>query len=108
MGYYFPASIHPVVRTVLTRASLIGSKHAVEGIAESLAKEVHPPWNIKVTIIEFGAFKTRAGESITVVPEHPAYDKPDSTLKFMRGFLAQAGADSYIATWRRPRVNCAR
>lgn len=67
----------------------------MEGMSESLAKEVHPSWNIKLTIIEFGAFKTHAEETIAVIPEHPAYDKPDSATKFMPGFLNQGGEDSF-------------
>lgn len=66
------------------------SKYAIEGLTEALSKELHPSWNIKVTIIEFGGFATRGTdtESLVIVPEHPAYTAPDSVTKFVRGFLA--------------------
>jgi NAD(P)-dependent dehydrogenase (short-subunit alcohol dehydrogenase family) len=66
------------------------SKHAVEGITEALSKELHPSWNIKITILEIGGFNTRgvSSESLVTVPEHPAYTAPDSVTKFIRGYLS--------------------
>ncbi|KAF8957838.1 NAD-P-binding protein [Flammula alnicola] len=66
------------------------SKHAVEGISEALSKELHPSWNIKVTILEIGGFATRgtSSDSLVTVPEHPAYTAPDSVTKFVRGYLS--------------------
>lgn len=51
---------------------------------------MHPSWNIKVTIIEFGGFVTRGTdtESIVIVPEHAAYNAPDSITKFVRAFIS--------------------
>jgi len=34
------------------------TKHALEGFSDSLAAELDPQWNIKVTVVEFGAFLT--------------------------------------------------
>ena len=66
------------------------SKHTVEGISEALSKELHPSWNIKISILEFGAFQTRMGspESVVTVPVHPAYTAPDSVTKLAREYLA--------------------
>jgi NAD(P)-dependent dehydrogenase (short-subunit alcohol dehydrogenase family) len=66
------------------------SKYALEGISEALSKELHPSWNIKVTILEIGGFNTRgtSSESLVTVPEHPAYTAPDSVTKFVRGYLS--------------------
>ncbi|RDX45789.1 NAD-P-binding protein [Lentinus brumalis] len=50
------------------------SKHAMEGLAETLAKEVDPAWNIKVTIITLGGFRTNAvSTGMVKLPPHPAY-----------------------------------
>ncbi|KAI3600467.1 NAD(P)-bindingprotein [Moniliophthora roreri] len=52
------------------------SKHALEGFTEALAKEMDPAWNIKITILEPGAFKTRAHtDNTTSFPSHPAYSE---------------------------------
>ncbi|KAF5348467.1 hypothetical protein D9756_009538 [Leucocoprinus leucothites] len=50
------------------------SKHALEGFTEALTKELDPAWNIKITILEPGAFKTRAHTDNTATfPVHHAY-----------------------------------
>ncbi|KAI3600515.1 NAD(P)-bindingprotein [Moniliophthora roreri] len=50
------------------------SKHALEGFTEALGKEMDPAWNIKITILEPGPFKTRAHtDNTTTFPSHPAY-----------------------------------
>jgi len=66
------------------------SKHALEGISEALSKELHPSWNIKVTILEIGGFDTRGvkSESLVTVPAHPAYTAPDSVTQGVRNYLA--------------------
>ncbi|KAI0354419.1 NAD-P-binding protein [Trametes cingulata] len=54
------------------------SKHAMEGLGETLAKEVDPAWNIKITLIPLGAFVTNAvSTSMVKLPSHPAYTKAD-------------------------------
>ncbi|KAI0675597.1 NAD-P-binding protein [Trametes maxima] len=53
------------------------SKHAMEGLTESLAKEVDPVWDIKVTLVPLGAFVTNAvSTSMVKLPPHPAYTNP--------------------------------
>ncbi|KAI0636946.1 NAD-P-binding protein [Trametes polyzona] len=71
------------------------TKHALEGFSESLAKELDPAWNIKVSIIEPGAFKTSVfnlDTSMVLVPQHPAYANPALPVYNFRGaFLKGAG-----------------
>ncbi|KAI0643328.1 NAD-P-binding protein, partial [Trametes meyenii] len=69
------------------------TKHALEGWTEALSKEVNPAWNIKITIIEPGAFKTSVfDKNMIVIPVHPAYDEPTLPVYHMRrGFLRSAG-----------------
>ncbi|KAI0710834.1 NAD-P-binding protein [Earliella scabrosa] len=53
------------------------SKHAMEGLTETLAMEMDPDWNIKITSIPLGAFQTNAVATGQVkLPPHPAYTKP--------------------------------
>ncbi|OCH88581.1 NAD(P)-binding protein [Obba rivulosa] len=50
------------------------SKFALEAISESLVAELNPAWNIKITILEPGGFKTKSqSENVVVLPPHPAY-----------------------------------
>ncbi|KAF9222900.1 NAD(P)-binding protein [Gyrodon lividus] len=53
------------------------SKFALEALSEGLAAELHPDWNIKVTILEPGPFRTKCATVNAVVePLHPAYTDP--------------------------------
>jgi NAD(P)-dependent dehydrogenase (short-subunit alcohol dehydrogenase family) len=51
------------------------TKHALEAITESLAGELNPDWNIKVTLLEFGRFLTPGYKDVGGArkPVHPAY-----------------------------------
>ncbi|KAI0369413.1 NAD-P-binding protein [Pilatotrama ljubarskyi] len=53
------------------------SKHALEGMTESLAQELDPAWNIKITLVEPGWFRTAAVGKIIWSTRHPAYTNPD-------------------------------
>jgi len=65
------------------------SKHATEAFTESLSKEMDPAWNIKITILEPGGFKTRAHKDNTIVfPIHPAYTEPTLGSQQLRGWYA--------------------
>ncbi|OJT10612.1 hypothetical protein TRAPUB_12860 [Trametes pubescens] len=74
------------------------TKHALEGFSESLAKEVDPAWNIKVAIIEPGAFKTSVfnlDTNMIMVPQHPAYTNPALPVYNFRGaFMKGAGKEA--------------
>lgn len=49
------------------------SKWAVEGFTEALSKEIKPEWNISLTCIEPGGFRTDwAGRSMMFGDRHPA------------------------------------
>ncbi|RDX50937.1 NAD-P-binding protein [Lentinus brumalis] len=52
------------------------TKHALEGFTESLSHEVNPEWNIKITLVEPGAFKSDILSAMQVAPQHPAYANP--------------------------------
>ncbi|KAH9912964.1 NAD-P-binding protein [Epithele typhae] len=53
------------------------SKHAIEGLTESLAGEIDPEWNIHITMVTLGGFRTSAvSTGMTKTPAHPAYTKP--------------------------------
>ncbi|KAG2116841.1 NAD(P)-binding protein [Suillus clintonianus] len=70
------------------------SKHALEGFSESIAQELDPAWNIKVTILEPGPFRTRMFEdSMQPSPQHPAYANPELGGSKFRKWLASAVAD---------------
>ncbi|KAG0694938.1 hypothetical protein DFH29DRAFT_296367 [Suillus ampliporus] len=49
------------------------TKHALEGFSDGLAKELPPSWNIKICIIEPGAFYTNGINGGMLLPQHPAY-----------------------------------
>ncbi|KAG2142958.1 NAD(P)-binding protein [Suillus clintonianus] len=64
------------------------SKFALEGLSESLANELDPAWNIKVTIIEPGPFRTKIfKENQIVAPQHPAYANPGLPGSQVRQFI---------------------
>ncbi|KAH9932811.1 NAD-P-binding protein [Epithele typhae] len=54
------------------------SKHALEGYTESLAAEIDPAWNIKITLIEPGWISTEVTATAMggLAPPHPAYTSP--------------------------------
>ncbi|KAI0811179.1 hypothetical protein BC629DRAFT_1589916 [Irpex lacteus] len=54
------------------------TKHALEAITEALASELDPKWNIKVTLVEAGAFRTSVFQSIVQFPIPDIYLTPGS------------------------------
>ena len=60
-------------RGVPTFSIYCSSKWAVEGFTEALSQEVKPEWNISLTCIEPGGFRTDwAGRSMDFAERHPA------------------------------------
>ena len=54
------------------------SPSALEGLTESLTKEMDPSWNIKAVIVELGGFRTEwGGTSLQTFPAPPAYTAPN-------------------------------
>ncbi|KAI1789984.1 NAD-P-binding protein [Ganoderma leucocontextum] len=71
------------------------SKFALEGASETLAAELDPAWNIKVTNIEPGWIRTEVVQKATWSPEHPAYQNPDLPTTHIR----RVGLDKIVA-WK--------
>jgi len=64
-------------------------KFALEGFTEAYNKEVPLEWNIKMTIVEPGGFRTEwAGSSMVHVPPHPAYSDPSFPTMQRRAYFA--------------------
>ncbi|KAH9940608.1 hypothetical protein B0H21DRAFT_754359 [Amylocystis lapponica] len=64
------------------------TKHALEGFTEVLAAELDPAWNIKITIVEAGWFRTEImGERMVRTIPHPAYCEPNSKTADFRKYL---------------------
>ncbi|OSC98222.1 NAD-P-binding protein [Trametes coccinea BRFM310] len=53
------------------------SKFALEGLSECLASELDPAWNIKVTLVQPGSYRTPGFGKVIWSPPHPAYSNPD-------------------------------
>lgn len=68
------------------------SKWAVEGLTEAISKELKPEWNISLTCIEPGGFRTDwAGRSMQFAKPHPAYDHIDAEKNMKSRNGTQAG-----------------
>ncbi|KAF2817672.1 NAD(P)-binding protein [Mytilinidion resinicola] len=69
------------------------SKWAVEGFSEAVQKEQKPEWNIQLTCIEPGGFRTDwAGRSMQFGEnKHPAYDHIDAKANAKKRNGTQAG-----------------
>ncbi|KAL4981452.1 hypothetical protein BDW68DRAFT_172389 [Aspergillus falconensis] len=76
------------------------SKWAVEGWTESVARELHPDWNINFCLIEPGAVKTNFETSSKKhIAPHPAYADPSMPSRMLDAFVEQnlatgAGVDA--------------
>ncbi|KAI9375068.1 hypothetical protein BJX61DRAFT_531919 [Aspergillus egyptiacus] len=64
------------------------SKHAVEGWSESVAREMHPDWNIHFCIVEPSAVKTNFETSSKKhIKPHPAYAGADMPARQLEAFV---------------------
>ncbi|KAJ7097524.1 hypothetical protein C8R44DRAFT_717153 [Mycena epipterygia] len=62
---------------------------SLEGITESIAAELDPAWNIKITLAEMGFFRTNFVKNHTYsVYAHPAYTAPTLLGNVTRAMLA--------------------
>lgn len=57
---------------------------ALEGISESLRREMPPDWNISVVVLEPGGFATNARTNAIVLPIHPAYNSDSPSQAFLK------------------------
>lgn len=79
-------------RGVPTFSLYCASKWAVEGFTEALSHELKPEWNISLTNIEPGGFRTDwAGRSMQFAKKHPAYDHIDAEKQMKQRNGTQAG-----------------
>ncbi|KAJ8495682.1 hypothetical protein ONZ45_g12760 [Pleurotus djamor] len=64
----------------------VASKHALEGLTESLANELNPKWNIKISLIQLSIFKTEMHEAkvLRVFPPPAAYADPKPAQQFRK------------------------
>ncbi|KAH6690818.1 hypothetical protein DL95DRAFT_345815 [Leptodontidium sp. 2 PMI_412] len=64
------------------------SKFAVEGFTESVAREMHPNWNINFCIVEPSGVKTEfEGHSKAKIEPHPAYAGADMPARKLEHFV---------------------
>ncbi|KAI1655815.1 NAD(P)-binding protein [Daldinia decipiens] len=64
------------------------SKFALEGFAESIAKEVFPEWNIHICNVEPGGVRTKyTTTSLQRMPRHEAYDRAGGGTSQMLAFM---------------------
>jgi len=69
------------------------TKHALEGLSESLATEL-APLGIRVLLVEPGMFRTRFSTSVQFTPENPAYRATSGELRRMvEGVVGQEPND---------------
>ncbi|KAI0337085.1 NAD(P)-binding protein [Trametopsis cervina] len=73
------------------------TKHAIDAVHESLSEEVDPSWNIKITMLQPGVFRTSAVESRVIVPPPDIYLNPKPTAGIVKmdellGYMTQPGA----------------
>ncbi|KAH8108104.1 hypothetical protein BXZ70DRAFT_1069255 [Cristinia sonorae] len=63
------------------------AKHALEGYVQTLASELDPKWNIKLTLIEPAIFRTNIVANTVLVPPIPAYNRCDLPSAAVRQLL---------------------
>ncbi|KAF9537781.1 NAD(P)-binding protein [Agrocybe pediades] len=80
------------------------SKFALEGFTESLAQELDPSWNIKVTLLEFGTFRTKGlGSNMVTFTAVPAYEGENLPSQIARRYFSDSEnspSDAYKAALR--------
>ncbi|KAI0093964.1 NAD-P-binding protein [Irpex rosettiformis] len=56
------------------------TKHALEALTQTMAQELDPGWNIKVSIVEFGSFRTSGLLDLPLIPTPEVYQSLTSGL----------------------------
>jgi len=72
----------------------VASKHALEGFTETLSNELDPAWNIKISVIEPGTFKTGIFDDTTTYPSPASYTNPNLGAPTMRSLVQSILKDS--------------
>ncbi|KAH8832393.1 hypothetical protein DL96DRAFT_1581890 [Flagelloscypha sp. PMI_526] len=81
-GRLLLASSYVGVSTFAGMGHYGSSKFAIDGYHEALSKEMDPSWNIKISILELGAFTTSYFEKAQPSRAHPAYlNTPIASLR---------------------------
>lgn len=78
-------------------------KFAVEGFTESVAREMHPDWNINFCIVEPSGVKTNfEGHSKAKTQPHPAYAAEDMPARRLESFVQKGIAAGATAGMLEP------
>jgi len=100
---FFREVNHPMGGRLLQMGSMTGidrqvmgsfysaSKHALEGFSKSVAAELDPTWNIKITLLEPGFFHTSLASNTALMAPHPAYVGPTSKTAPLREYVQSTG-----------------
>ncbi|KAF8996889.1 hypothetical protein BDQ17DRAFT_1544556 [Cyathus striatus] len=57
------------------------SKFALEGLTEALQKALDPSWNITISLLELGAYKTQAIDNAVIIPANPRFINTTSAIR---------------------------
>ncbi|KAI0763680.1 hypothetical protein BC629DRAFT_971719 [Irpex lacteus] len=68
------AGLHPLANM----GHYSAAKHALEALTQAMADEIDPDWNVKISLIEFGTFRTPALGKVAPIPLPEAYKSPNS------------------------------
>ncbi|KAF8996890.1 NAD(P)-binding protein [Cyathus striatus] len=80
------------------------TKFALEGFTEAISGELDPSWNIKITLLSLGGYKTPAiTEKLSILPDHPKYPHGAMMREYGKQIFAQFG-DSYNAAREIPKI----
>jgi len=61
---------------------------ALEGFSEALQADFPGEWNIRITVVEPGGFRTEWAKSpLAVVPQHPAYSDPTTPTSQVQAYI---------------------
>ncbi|KAF8996902.1 hypothetical protein BDQ17DRAFT_1329685 [Cyathus striatus] len=82
-GRLIQASSGAGITGIPTCGYYCASNFALVGLSETIDKEADPSWNIKVTIFDIGAFRTRGLDPsfLIIIPQHPKYENTTSAIR---------------------------
>ncbi|TFK34712.1 NAD-P-binding protein [Crucibulum laeve] len=74
------------------------AKSALEGMTDSLRKELDPAWNIKIAVLTPGPFLTNVMQTALFAPPHPSYTNPSLITNVIRASSDPSYFDGNPAT----------